>query len=449
MKSCQVENMRKSIHVVVVGGGIGGLTTARALALNGVKVTVFDQASQFTPTAGAGFGFSPNGQICLSYLGLADKMEPYLHNFHYHHVRGDGGRVLYDGDHLKTFHKRVGLGLGGALRADLVNVLVQSLDKDTVQYNKRVVGLEQSRDSVKLTLADSSVVHCDLVIGADGINSTIAKVTGLESKDDKPIYSGENIFYGVVDHIPSSQELGNSAVRVKMHELFQIYSRGEYIQFPVGSASSDPMDKALRLVWAQTYKSPSPPKRPEEEWTRSNGTSESVMNYIETYLKHAGHPADHPIYQMLPLTVKHDHTDSVNRLLHFGLFYRKAKSRWHQGRVALLGDSCHATLPYAGQGANQAIEDAVVLSQCLEECDYNPDKAFPMYYEKRFKRTQLVVDSAKWMGRMFHTEGAIGGYLRDQFLQYLIKSGLFMKIAEKEIVDNCPVKLVDWYKNSK
>ena len=54
------------------------------------------------------------------------------------------------------------------------------------------------------------------------------------------------------------------------------------------------------------------------------------------------------------------------RLLHFGLFYRKVKPVWHQGRVALLGDSAHATLPYAGQGANQAIEDAVVLAQCLE-----------------------------------------------------------------------------------
>lgn len=441
--------MQKNVQVAIVGGGIGGLTTALALSRQGVNVRVFEQASHFVANAGAGFGFSPNGQICLEYLGVADKMQPYLHRLDHHYLIGENGRTLYQGDQLKLLRDRVGLGLTGALRGDVIDVLQDSLQKDAMQYSKRVVDMRQYKDRVQLTFSDHTSFDCDLVIGADGIHSTIAKLSGLEGHHDHPIYSGENVFYGVIDHLPTEEE--SNSLRVRPHELFQIYSRGEYLHFPVGSDASDPSDKKLKLVWAQTYKSSAPPQR-GEEWSRAT----ILKQYISDYLSNAEHPPNHPIYRMFPLTMKEDVSlnapsgssiadinkpeGETSRLLHFGLFYRKPKKVWHAGRVCLLGDACHATLPYAGQGANQAIEDAVVLAQCLDKHDYNPHAAFPEFYSQRFARTKLVVNSAKWMGRLFHAEGVVTAQLRDYLLQYVLKSGMYMKIAEKEIVDNCPVK---------
>jgi salicylate hydroxylase len=80
-------------------------------------------------------------------------------------------------------------------------------------------------------------------------------------------------------------------------------------------------------------------------------------------------------------------------VLHFGLYYRHHKKSWSNDRVVLLGDACHATLPYVGQGANQAIEDAVYLAACLDkQNDYNA--AYEDFYRKRFPRTKRVVQMA-------------------------------------------------------
>ncbi|CAF4290374.1 unnamed protein product, partial [Rotaria sordida] len=80
---------------------------------------------------------------------------------------------------------------------------------------------------------------------------------------------------------------------------------------------------------------------------------------------------------------------------HFGLYYRQhRKDEWHRGRICLLGDSCHATLPYVGQGANMAIEDALSLAICLEKHNFRIEPAFQDYYNQRFHRTKRIVDSA-------------------------------------------------------
>ncbi len=111
--------------------------------------------------------------------------------------------------------------------------------------------------------------------------------------------------------------------------------------------------------------------------------------------------------------------------------------------------SLNATLPYAGQGANQAIEDAIVLANMIEEehknsshhhkHSMNYEAAFGNYFRKRFQRTKLVVDTSRQMGIIFHTENPVAAMGRDLLLTFLLRSGMVMKIAEKELFENCPV----------
>lgn len=99
-----------------------------------------------------------------------------------------------------------------------------------------------------------------------------------------------------------------------------------------------------------------------------------------------------------------------------------------------------------GQGANQAIEDAVVLADCLgaHKHDMSCEKALLEYYGRRYPRTKKVVDSSRYFGKFMHTEGGVTGWLCDRILKALLKDNaegqnLFLKIAEREIIDGCPV----------
>ncbi|CAF1296218.1 unnamed protein product [Rotaria sordida] len=112
-------------------------------------------------------------------------------------------------------------------------------------------------------------------------------------------------------------------------------------------------------------------------------------------------PQSHPIHECVAATDK-------QRLLHFGLYYRQHRNDgWHRNRICLLGDSCHATLPYAAQGANLAIEDAISLAICLEKNNFEMEPAFQEYYKKRSNRTKRVVNISRYMGLFNYSENPI------------------------------------------
>jgi len=116
-----------------------------------------------------------------------------------------------------------------------------------------------------------------------------------------------------------------------------------------------------------------------------------------------------------------------------------------------LGDSCHATLPYVGQGANQAIEDAIVLSDCLQQHQpYQDDngvvavddlsQAFQQYYDRRFTRTKRVVNMATMLNYLYHTQFPPARMFMHWLLTQVVSGGMVFKQIEKELLEECPVK---------
>jgi salicylate hydroxylase len=192
---------------------------------------------------------------------------------------------------------------------------------------------------------------------------------------------------------------------------------GEFIGFHVGSGEKK------TFIWATTYSSSDPPPK-REEWNQ--GSSQELEYILAKY------PHSHPIHDFAKMTAEED-------LLHFGLFYRHHKGTWTNGRVTLLGDSCHATLPYVGQGANQAIEDAIVLADCLARHeDYTG--AYKDFYDRRFPRTKRIVQFSGLMHKLYHSENWFMQTALDFLLASMVKGGAIFKQLEKEIIDECPVK---------
>jgi 2-polyprenyl-6-methoxyphenol hydroxylase-like FAD-dependent oxidoreductase len=113
-----------------------------------------------------------------------------------------------------------------------------------------------------------------------------------------------------------------------------------------------------------------------------------------------------------------------------------------------LGDACHATLPYVGQGANQAIEDAIVLADCLwaPQNERKHKIAFQDFFQRRSRRTRRVVRMANWMDKLHHTQNPLLVMLRDSLFVSFVKGNRMIQMIEKEIVEECPIKDYEKYR---
>lgn len=407
---------------IVVGGGIGGLSCALALRRVGVAATVLEKAPAFSPTAGAGFGFSVNGQACIRELGILNDDEPIGHPLRRHVIYDRNfEKVLVNTDYFTRLYQKYGLGMSGTLRADLVDRLKEPLEKNNaLRYNTKVIGVNagSASEQASVTTEDGEEHFADLVVGADGIKSEILR--SVIGEKHEPIFSGECIFYGVIedmDDVPSSF-IGEP------HHLVQSFAKhGEVVCFRCG-----PQGKTF--VWAQTYQPKVAPPN-VEEWS----AGDDPMGELEERMEEWGLHENHPVRLLAERS-------DPKRLLHFPLFYRQTEEEWYRNRVCLLGDACHATLPYVGQGANMAIEDAFVLAQELER-HAELESALKAYHAKRFKRTKAVVNMARNIGRIAHGGGPLRVLAIETAVPYIFKSNAILVRVVQEIVEHCPVPLPD------
>lgn len=199
----------KNYSIAIIGGGIGGLTAANALLHKNLtnRITVYEKASHFIPSAGAGFGFSPNGQICLRSIGIGGFHKFCLPFNHMKRIDLNGRNVMCESNALQLIRERHGFGIAGCLRGDLIDLLSKELQRrdGELKYSQKLIGIDMKQDKVELKFESGHEDIVDLVIGADGINSTVAKLLDIDDKIP-PIYSGANIFYGKIPN-PNDHEL--------------------------------------------------------------------------------------------------------------------------------------------------------------------------------------------------------------------------------------------------
>lgn len=349
------------LRVAVVGGGIGGLSAAIALQQAGLDVTVYEQAPALGEV-GAGVGVAPNGLRMYEHLGLRRAVEAVAARY------GDGSRYFRaDGALIGPMTTADSLGefqTLGLHRADLVRVLAGALGSDRVRTGHQLESLQDFGDEVALRFVNAGEVRADLVIGADGIHSVVREA--IVPAIVPPTPSGSIAYRGLVD----AAKVPDWPVSVALlwmgegkHFLTYPVRRGEAINY-VGFV---PSDERLRESWS------------------APGNRESLLADFAGW--------DPRVQELL---------NAVETTFWWGLYDREPLPNWSRGRMTLLGDAAHAMLPHLGQGANQAIEDAITLAVMLRGVDGDGVSAALRGYERlRADRVAAVQRGARENGRRY------------------------------------------------
>ena len=314
-------------RAVVVGAGIGGLTAAVALQRRGWDVTVAERAPALEPV-GAGLGLGPNALHALDAIGLGDDVRRFSA------VQGHGGlRRSRGGWLVRTDLGAVATRFGDpqlvALRADVVGLLAGSLPAGVLRTGVTVTGVDAGDADRRARVATSDGdLDADLVVAADGIGSRIRAT--LFPDHQGPRYSGFTTWRFVAPALPAGTGLAEPA---------ETWGRGEVFG-------------VLPLASGEVYCYASAPAPPG---LRHDDEAAELKRRFGRW--------HDPIPGLIGAI-------SADRVLHDDVYWiAEPLPAYHRGRVAILGDAAHAMTPHLGQGACQAIEDAVVLASVADPAD--------------------------------------------------------------------------------
>jgi 2-polyprenyl-6-methoxyphenol hydroxylase-like FAD-dependent oxidoreductase len=354
--------------VIVVGGGIGGLTAALALGRAGVEAALFERAPELREI-GAGISLWANATRALKGLGV------------YEEVRDAGAADI--GGELRSWRgemflripaedlrERFGEANLAVHRADLQGALFSSLPPGTVRLGAEFTGFEQDDEGVLARFADGREERGDLLVGADGLHSSVrAQLFG----EGEPRYAGYTAWRGVA----GAGSLLPEGIGINL------WGRGsEFGLVGIGRG---------RFYWFATKNAP------EGQAESAAGRKREVLDLLSG------------AYQPARAAVE---ATPEPEILRNDIYDRKPASRWGVGRVTLLGDAAHPMTPNLGQGACQAIEDAVVFARCLGGGEAK-SASLRLYEERRVRRTIRVVRRSRLAGRVTQLENPLLCRLRD------------------------------------
>ncbi|MEU8133506.1 FAD-dependent monooxygenase [Streptodolium elevatio] len=334
----------------VVGGGIGGLAAALALTRRGWRVEVWERAAEFTEI-GAGLSLWPNALHALAALGLDGQVRDLAAVEAGGGVRDRAGRWLSRTDNSEL-ERRFGMPLVVLHRADLVRALAEALPPGTLRASSEVTGIRDDGDGV--VVEGGGIRRVDLVVGADGLHSTVRRLQWPEAA--APRYAGYTAWRMITEPMPTP--VGDGAATWGRGERFGFTALPGGRFYCFGTATVPAGGKA-------------PGSERAEVLRRFGGWPKPIPDLLAAVPESA--VLRHDIYDLPPLP------DYV------------------RGRVALLGDAAHAMTPNLGQGACQALEDAVVLAASLDAAP-DIDAALARYDQARRSRTQMVVRRSARMG---------------------------------------------------
>ncbi len=353
-------------NVAIVGGGIGGLTAALALLREGIDVDVYEQADELKEV-GAGVQISANGTRVLFALGLKEAVERVSWMPAAKEIR-----LWNTGQTWKLFDLgAVSVELYGfpyvmMHRRDLHGILADAIRRtkpDALHLGQRCVGLTQSDAGVTLRFATGEAVEAAVAIGADGVHS---KVRETLFGADRPHFTGIIGWRGLipVERLPPqvSRTVGTNWVGPGGHVVHYPVRRGEIMNF-AGFAERDD--------WRV------------ESWT-VQGTTEEFANDFRGW-----HADVHALIRNIEVPYK------------WAMMVREPMRGWTKGRVTLLGDACHPTLPMLAQGAVMALEDGLILARCLKTFADHAT-AFKRYEAARMERTAKAVRGSAENAERFH-----------------------------------------------
>ena len=314
-------------HVMVVGGGIGGLFAANALISQGLSVSVYEQAPALGEI-GAGVYITPNAVRHLERVGLGAQTAMYgaLVGRNSQYFRHDGKPIApVQVTDLHGWNATYGMH-----RADLVDYLAANLPAGIVHCDHRAVGFEQTGDKARVKFANGATAEADVAVAADGIHSELRPHVFPPSK---PVFHGTISYRGLVsrERLPDwPMDRWQMWAGPSKHFLVFPVRYGTMVNY-VGFV---PTDEEMKESW-------SAPGDPDKLRAEFEGWDPRVVQVLA----------------------------QVDHCFRWALYDREPLPTWTKGRLTLLGDAAHPMLPHLGQGANQSIEDGMALATILAQVD--------------------------------------------------------------------------------
>jgi 2-polyprenyl-6-methoxyphenol hydroxylase-like FAD-dependent oxidoreductase len=354
--------------VIVVGGGIGGLSAAFALARKGLSVRVLERSAEFGEV-GAGIQIAPNCTRILNSYGLLDEAKA-LGVLPVSMLMKDAldGAVLTSLD-LKDMERRYGTPYMVIHRSDLHGLFLKACQNAGVDLrtSQHVTGYGVAADGARVRLADGTAGEARLVVAADGLHS----VARRQLVGDEPVNSAYVAYRGAV---PMDKARDNNVAESDV--VVYVGPGCHFVQYPLRGGEM--------FNQVAVFESPRA-KAGEEDW----GTPDELD---AAFARATGN-----VQQGLPL---------IHRDRSWRMFDRDPIMTWVYGRIALLGDAAHPPLQYIAQGAVMAIEDGYVLAEHLAANPGDLDKALAGYEAVRPEHCRRVVTASRDWGALWHLDGA-------------------------------------------
>jgi 2-polyprenyl-6-methoxyphenol hydroxylase-like FAD-dependent oxidoreductase len=368
-------------RAIIIGGGVGGLSTALALSRIDWDVQLYERTQQIKPV-GAAHTVWANAMVALKWLGVDREVVENGHPLDQFMFRRENGEVL-SRFNVEEIDSALGASSVSITREALQKVLYNARGREKVILAKNFLGFEQGKDTVIAHFEDGSSDEGDVLIGADGLYSAVRSQL---FNDGTPRYAGYNMWLGMTQFggglVPRELTFESwgkggrfGAIHTTGGEMFWYFARTE--RRPLSDA-----DEVCKF---------------------------SLLSYVQRW--HS------PVWDIISSTPEH-------RIVRQGAFYRNPLKSWSKGHVTLVGDAARPIVASIGQGGGAAIEDAVSLADALQSVP-NVWAALRSYQAARVERARYIMREARRLDTITQVNNPVTRWLRDNMMKALSsRSGL-------------------------
>jgi 2-polyprenyl-6-methoxyphenol hydroxylase-like FAD-dependent oxidoreductase len=362
------------MKIAIIGAGIGGLTTAIALQQKGFEVNIFERSTQILPV-GAGIVLAANAIKGLKILGLYEEIRQKGHIVSAFNIVDTQLNTLSQ-VYAEKFFQRYGLGNLTIARYDLHHILASHLQPNTLTLNKKLIDFTQNAAECSLTFADGTTQIVDAIIATDGINSHIRQKL---LPDSQKRYAGYTCWRAIT-------EVGT--INCDFTKAFECWgAKGRFGFVPIANN---------RVYWFLCMNTA------QNNQTLNEVTTADLQEMLKEYA--------FPIPQILGATEN-------NKVINNDIIDLKPIKQFAFDKILLAGDAAHATTPNMGQGACQAIEDALILRKLINH--HEPiEQVFKAFEKNRIPRTSTIVNRSWYIGKLAQLENPFFIKIRNWMLSH-------------------------------